>query len=263
MEFLNGIEKFWNGYNSRKRRLLCVLFFRPWCTGWRQVTVQKRVRKMSGSIGSDCSYQKLRDVQPNPLLERATRGQGMTAVHPADEGLEPRSPMHLRTKTKNGSYIWPELAYHMHLNFEPAFSCSRTHWKVFERKILPSSNEKVRMYREKSALEELIVSGVCCWRLRLLRRSDQLLSIFVDSELQRTFSRATWLHLELNLSSHWNLDLDLHPCSNQNRYAFPQIARLEKLFLVDSSTLFCQHIIVSQKDNRDIFRGGTSKESSN
>ena len=81
--------------------------------------------------------------------ERAARGQGMTAVHPADEGLEPRSPMHLCTKTKNGSYmIWPELAYRMHLNFDPAFSCSRTHWKVFERKILATSNEKVGMYRE-------------------------------------------------------------------------------------------------------------------
>ena len=51
------------------------------------------------------SYPNLRDVQPNPLLERAARGQGMMAVHPADEGLEPRSPMHLRTKTKNGSYM--------------------------------------------------------------------------------------------------------------------------------------------------------------
>ena len=54
------------------------------------------------SIGS---YLNLRDVPPNPLPERAARGQGMTAVHPADEGLEPRSPMHLRTKTKNGSYM--------------------------------------------------------------------------------------------------------------------------------------------------------------
>ena len=51
--------------------------------------------------------------------------------------------------------------FHMHLNFEPAFSCSRTHWKVFERKIPATSNEKVGMYREKSALEELIVSGIC------------------------------------------------------------------------------------------------------
>ena len=51
------------------------------------------------------SYPNLRDVQPNPLPERAARGQGMTAVHPADEGLEPRSPMHLRTMTKNGSYM--------------------------------------------------------------------------------------------------------------------------------------------------------------
>ena len=79
--------------------------------------------------------------------------------------------------------------YHMHLNSEPAFSCSRTHWNVFERKILATSNEKVGMYREKTALEELIVSGICCWRLRLLGRffrSDQLLSLFVDSELQRS-----------------------------------------------------------------------------
>ena len=102
--------------------------------------------------------------------------------------------------------IWydPELAYQMHLNFEPAFSCSRTHWKVFERNILATSSEKVGMYREKSAWN---VSGICCWRLRLLRRffrSDQVLSVFVDSELQRTFSRATWLHLELHRSSHWN-----------------------------------------------------------
>ena len=50
----------------------------------------------------------------------------------------------------------------LHLNFEPAFSCSRTHWKVFERKILATTNENVGMYREKSALEELIVSGICC-----------------------------------------------------------------------------------------------------
>ena len=144
---------------------------------------------------------------------------------------------------------WPELAYHMLLNFEPAFSCSRTHchWKVFERKILATSNEKVGMYREKSALEELIVSSICCWRLRLLRRffrSDQLLSIFVDSELQRTFSRATWLHLELRRSSHWNLDLDLHPCSNQNRYAFPLIARFEKLFFL--STLAHHFVSIRQ-----------------
>ena len=198
-------------------------------------------------MGGISSNPNLRDVQPNPLPERAARGQGMTAVHTADEGLEPRSPMHLRTKTKNGSsMIWPELAYHMHLNFEPASSCSRTHSKVFERKIQATSKEKVAMYREKSALEELIVSGICYWRLRLLRRffrSDQLLSIFVDSELQRTFSRATWLHLELYRSSHWNvyLDLDLHQCSNQNRYAFPLIARFEKLFLSTS----IQHIILS------------------
>ena len=33
------------------------------------------------------SYPNLRDVDlpPNPLLERAARGQGMTAVHPADQ----------------------------------------------------------------------------------------------------------------------------------------------------------------------------------
>ena len=50
----------------------------------------------------------------------------------------------------------------------------------FWKKILATSNEKVGMYRQKSALEEWIVSGICCWRLRLLRRfsrSDQLLSI--------------------------------------------------------------------------------------
>ena len=64
------------------------------CLGNSHVTCQ--------NIGS---YPNLRDVQPNPLPERAARGQGMTAVHPADEGLEPRSPMHLRTKTKNGSKI--------------------------------------------------------------------------------------------------------------------------------------------------------------
>ena len=190
----------------------------------------------------------------------------MTAVHPADEGLEPRSPMHLRTKTKNGSYmIRPELAYHMHLNFEPAFSCSRTRWKVFERKILATSNEKVGMYREKSALEDLIVSGICCWRLRLLRRffrSDNLLSIFVDSELQRYF-------FESNLASSWAPPVVIlkfrswyTPVLRSNRYAFPLIARFEKLFFVHSSTTFCQHILVSQKDNWDIFRGCTSMESS-
>ena len=180
--------------------------------------------------------------QIRPLPSRCALGQGMTSVHPADEGLEPRSPMHLRTKTKNGSYMLHDMTgtgLSMHLNFEPAFSCSQTHWKVFERKILATSNDLVGLYREKSVLEE--VSGICCWRLILLRRffrSDQLLSIFVDSELQRTFSRATWLHLELHRSSHWNLDLDLPRCSNQNRYAFPLIARFEKLF-------FVQHIILS------------------
>ena len=154
------------------------------------------------SIGS---YPNLRDVQPNPLPERAARGQGMTAVHPADEGLEPRSPMHFRTKTKNGSYMHDMTGTGLsHAPEEPAFSCSRTHWKVCERKILATSNQKVGMYREKSALEELIVSGICCRRLRLLKiffRSDQLLLIFVVSELQRTFSRATWLYLELHRSS--------------------------------------------------------------
>ena len=65
--------------------------------GW-----QAKMASIEISIGS---YRNLRDVQPNPLPERAARGQGMTAVHPADEGLEPRSPMHLRTKPKNGSYM--------------------------------------------------------------------------------------------------------------------------------------------------------------
>ena len=46
------------------------------------------------SIGS---YPNLRDVEPNPLPERAAREQGMTAVHPADEGLQPHSPMHWPT----------------------------------------------------------------------------------------------------------------------------------------------------------------------
>ena len=56
--------------------------------------------------------QKTADVQPIPLPERTARGQWMTAVHPADEGLDSRSPMHLRTKTKKGSYmIWPDLAW--------------------------------------------------------------------------------------------------------------------------------------------------------
>ena len=40
-KFLNGIANFWNDSNSRKRRLLRVLFFRTWSTRWRQVTVQK------------------------------------------------------------------------------------------------------------------------------------------------------------------------------------------------------------------------------
>ena len=40
-KFLNGTEKFWNGYNSRKRRLLRVLFFRTWSKRSRQVTEQK------------------------------------------------------------------------------------------------------------------------------------------------------------------------------------------------------------------------------
>ena len=40
-KFLNGREKFWNGYTSRKRILLCVLFFCTWSTRWRQVTVHK------------------------------------------------------------------------------------------------------------------------------------------------------------------------------------------------------------------------------
>ena len=208
------------------------------------------------SIGS---YPNLRDVPPNPLPERAARGQGMTAVHPADEGLEPRSPMHLCTKTKNGSYmIWPGtglshapelwtrflvqpnslqgfwkknssyLIWFIEFAERPEpytklyrivcftwddkrlHRCEGVHWagagwweKVLLCLLL---NEKVGtcMCREKSAW---IVLGICCWRLRLLRRffrSDQLLSIFVDSELQRTFSRATWLHLELHRSSHWN-----------------------------------------------------------
>ena len=50
----NGIEKFWNGYNSRKRRLLRVLSFCTWSTRWRQVTVQKAcaydVRKAPSTI---------------------------------------------------------------------------------------------------------------------------------------------------------------------------------------------------------------------
>ena len=37
----NGIANFWNGYNSRKRRLLRVLLFRTWSTRWREVTVLK------------------------------------------------------------------------------------------------------------------------------------------------------------------------------------------------------------------------------
>ena len=63
---------------------------------------------------------------------------------------------------------------------------------------------------------------------------------------------------ESNLASSWaspvvtsKLDLDLHRCSDQNRYAFPLIARFEKLFFVDSSTsfsvfflpnIFCVHV---------------------
>ena len=49
-------------------------------------------------------------------------------------------------------------------------------------------------------MEKLIVSGTCCWWLRLLRRffrSDQLLSIFVGPELQRSY------FFESNLASSW------------------------------------------------------------
>ena len=39
--FSMELQNFWNGYNSRKRRLLRVLFFRLWSTRWRPVTVLK------------------------------------------------------------------------------------------------------------------------------------------------------------------------------------------------------------------------------
>ena len=157
------------------------------------------------SIGS---YPNLRDVPPNPLPERAARGQGMTAVHPADEGLEPRSPMHLRTKTKNGSYmIWPGTGLSHAPELWTRFLVQPNSLEGFWKKHSSYFERKGRYVSRKLSLEQLIVSGICCWRLRLLRRffrSDKLLSIFVDSELQRTFSRATWLHLELHRSSHWN-----------------------------------------------------------
>ena len=47
-KFINGIANFWNGYNSRKRRLLRVLFFRTWSTRWHQVTVLKVVLEKMG-----------------------------------------------------------------------------------------------------------------------------------------------------------------------------------------------------------------------
>ena len=218
--------------------------------GW-PLIFRYQVHQRSSSHQVVCigSYPNLRDVQPNPLPERAAGGQGMMAVHPAERCLEPRSPMHLRPKTKNGSstgsyMIWPELAHHMHLNFEPAFSCCPTHWKVFERKIQATSNEKVGMYREKSALEELIVSGICCWRLRLLRRffrSDQLLSIFVDSELQRSY------FFESNLASSWAppvVTLKFRYCSS------PVLKSKSICFSSDRTlreALFCrlQHIFLS------------------
>ena len=40
-KFRNGIEKFLNGYNSRRRRLLCVLFFGTWSTGTHPIKVKK------------------------------------------------------------------------------------------------------------------------------------------------------------------------------------------------------------------------------
>ena len=107
----------------------------------------------------------------------------------------------------------------------------------FWKKTSSYFERKGRYVSRKISLEQLIVSGICCWRQILLRRffrADQLLSTFVDSELQRCyFWRATWLHLELRRSSQWNVDLDLHRCSDQNRYAFPLIARFEKLCCIE------------------------------
>ena len=145
----------------------------------------------------------------------------------------------------------------------PAFLCSRTHWKVFERKKSSNFERKGQYVSRKISPGRIIVLGICCWRLlRTFFRSDQLLSIFVDSELHVLFRE----QLGFILSSTAVVTLKVRswssPAADQSRYAFPLIARFEKLFFVDSSTSFCQHILVSQKDNRDIFRGGTSKESS-
>ena len=216
------------------------------------------------SIGS---YPNLRDVPPNPLPERAARGQWMTAVHSADEGLEPRSPMHLRTKTKNGSYmIWPGTglthAPELWTRFLGQPNSLEGFWKKHSSYF--AIERKGRYVLRKISQEQLIVSGIWGWQLRLLR----ILPIW-PAPLDFCWLGAPAYFFESNLASSWappvvtlKLDLNLHRCSDQNRYAFPLIALFEKLFFVDSSTSFCQHIVVSQKDNRDISRGGTSKESS-
>ena len=159
----------------------------------------------------------------------------------------------------------------MQLNFEPALSCSRTHWKVFEKKIQATSKEKVGMYREKSAPEELIVSGICCLRLRLLRRfsrSDQLLSIFrlgapayfFESNLASSWAPPVVSRLVTLKFRSWS-----SPVLRSKSICFSCDRTLrEALFL---STLAHHFVSISssvktKEDNRDIFRGGTSKENS-
>ena len=214
------------------------------------------------SIGS---YPNLRVVQSNPLPERAALGQGMTAVHPADEGLEPRSPMHLRTKTKNGSYmIWPGTGLsHAPELWTPLSCAAELIGRFFKEKNLATSNEKVGMYREKSALEELLSRASAAddsWEHSSdLTSSSQFLLTRSSTYFFESNLASSWAPLR---SSHWKLDLDLHPRQIKVDMLFLWSHTPRSSFFVDSSTSFCQHILVSQKDNRDIFRGGTSKESS-
>ena len=166
-----------------------------------EVQVQGRVE----NILCICSYPNLRKVQPNPFPVRAARGQGMTAVHPANEGLELRSPMHLRTKfgvkTKNGSYkTWQELAYHMHLSFEHASSCSQTPLKILKEKCFNYFVRKGRYASWKIISRRII----CLGHLLLLTKTPERL-FRSDQLLAFCWPGAPAFLFESNSASSWDL----------------------------------------------------------
>ena len=109
MKVLNGIETFWNGYNSRKRRLLPVLLFRTWSTRWRQVTVQKA-----------CAYD-VRKAPINDLLIFIHKTRGFEWQTTQTKGYQEK-----RCRLIASTDLWPEEMFTFLGN-----ACAGPVWKLF------------------------------------------------------------------------------------------------------------------------------------